>query len=292
MTKTEALLSVKNLHKSFGKLDVLQGVTLDILSGDVVAIIGPSGCGKSTFLRCLNFLEDPTSGKISFKGDVIFKNERRALKKQLKALKAQDKKAVKSAEYQAILAEYTALRAEEKAIEKTLNQNINMHRQKVGMVFQQFNLFPHLTVLKNITLAPMKLKKVPQEEAEQKAMELLEKIGLADKANAYPATLSGGQKQRIAIVRALAMEPEVLLFDEPTSALDPEMVGEVLNLMTELAKEGRTMVVVTHEMGFAREVANRVIFMNEGVIKEENSPEEFFANPKDERLKDFLSKVL
>ena len=292
MTKTEALLSVKNLHKSFGKLDVLQGVTLDILSGDVVAIIGPSGCGKSTFLRCLNFLEDPTSGKISFKGDVIFKNERRALKKQLKALKAQDKKAVKSAEYQTILAEYTALRAEEKAIEKTLNQNINMHRQKVGMVFQQFNLFPHLTVLKNITLAPMKLKKVPQEEAEQKAMELLDKIGLADKANAYPATLSGGQKQRIAIVRALAMEPEVLLFDEPTSALDPEMVGEVLNLMTELAKEGRTMVVVTHEMGFAREVANRVIFMNEGVIKEENSPEEFFANPKDERLKDFLSKVL
>jgi polar amino acid transport system ATP-binding protein len=292
MTKTEALLSVKNLHKSFGKLDVLQGVTLDILSGDVVAIIGPSGCGKSTFLRCLNFLEDPTSGKISFKGDVIFKNERRALKKQLKALKTQDKKAVKSAEYQAILAEYTALRAEEKAIEKTLNQNINMHRQKVGMVFQQFNLFPHLTVLKNITLAPMKLKKVPQEEAEQKAMELLDKIGLADKANAYPATLSGGQKQRIAIVRALAMEPEVLLFDEPTSALDPEMVGEVLNLMTELAKEGRTMVVVTHEMGFAREVANRVIFMNEGVIKEENSPEEFFANPKDERLKDFLSKVL
>ena len=193
MTKTEALLSVKNLHKSFGKLDVLQGVTLDILSGDVVAIIGPSGCGKSTFLRCLNFLEDPTSGKISFKGDVIFKNERRALKKQLKALKAQDKKAVKSAEYQTILAEYTALRAEEKAIEKTLNQNINMHRQKVGMVFQQFNLFPHLTVLKNITLAPMKLKKVPQEEAEQKAMELLDKIGLADKANAYPATLSGGQ---------------------------------------------------------------------------------------------------
>ncbi len=292
MTNTEALLSVKNLHKSFGKLNVLQGVTLDILSGDVVAIIGPSGCGKSTFLRCLNFLEDPTSGKISFKGDVIFKNERRALKKQLKALKAQDKKAVKSAEYQTILAEYTALRAEEKAIEKTLNQNINMHRQKVGMVFQQFNLFPHLTVLKNITLAPMKLKKVPQEEAEQKAMELLDKIGLADKANAYPATLSGGQKQRIAIVRALAMEPEVLLFDEPTSALDPEMVGEVLNLMTELAKEGRTMVVVTHEMGFAREVANRVIFMNEGVIKEENSPEEFFANPKDERLKDFLSKVL
>lgn len=210
----------------------------------------------------------------------------------MKAMKAQDKKAVKTAEYQALLEEYTSIRAEEKAIEKALNKNINLHRQKVGMVFQQFNLFPHLTVLKNITLAPMKLKKVPQEEAEKKAMELLDKIGLADKANAYPNTLSGGQKQRIAIVRALAMEPEVLLFDEPTSALDPEMVGEVLHLMTELAKEGRTMVVVTHEMGFAREVANRVIFMNEGVIKEENSPEEFFKNPKDERLKDFLSKVL
>ena len=163
---------------------------------------------------------------------------------------------------------------------------------KMGLVFQQFNLFPHLTVLNNITLAPMKLKGVPKEVAEAKAMELLEKIGLADKANVYPSTLSGGQKQRIAIVRALAMEPDVLLFDEPTSALDPEMVGEVLNLMTELAQEDRTMVVVTHEMGFAKEVANRVIFMNEGVIKEENSPEEFFTNPQDERLKDFLSKVL
>lgn len=292
MTNTEVLLSVKNLRKYFNKLKVLQGVTLDIHQGDVVAIIGPSGCGKSTFLRCLNFLENPTSGQISFKNEVIYKNERRALRKKMKAMKAQDKKAVKTAEYQALLEEYTSIRAEEKAIEKALNKNINLHRQKVGMVFQQFNLFPHLTVLKNITLAPMKLKKVPQEEAEKKAMELLEKIGLADKANAYPNTLSGGQKQRIAIVRALAMEPEVLLFDEPTSALDPEMVGEVLHLMTELAKEGRTMVVVTHEMGFAREVANRVIFMNEGVIKEENSPEEFFKNPQDERLKDFLSKVL
>ena len=286
------ILSVRDLRKKFQKLEVLKGVTLDVYKGDVVAIIGPSGCGKSTFLRCLNFLEDPTSGQITYKNEVIFKNERRALKTQMKALKAQDKKAVKTAEYQALLAEYTALRAEEKAIEKDLNKNINMHRQKVGMVFQQFNLFPHLTVLTNITLAPMKLKNVSKEEAEAKAMALLEKIGLADKANAYPATLSGGQKQRIAIVRALAMEPEVLLFDEPTSALDPEMVGEVLNLMTDLAKEGRTMVVVTHEMGFAREVANRVIFMNEGVIKEENSPEEFFKNPKDERLKDFLSKVL
>ena len=180
----------------------------------------------------------------------------------------------------------------EKEIEKVTAKSINVHRQKVGMVFQQFNLFPHLTILKNITLAPIKLKKVPKETAEAKAMELLKKVGLEDKANAYPSTLSGGQKQRIAIVRALAMEPELLLFDEPTSALDPEMVGEVLKVMTELAKEGMTMVVVTHEMGFAKEVANRVIFIDEGVIKEENSPKEFFTAPKNERLKDFLSKVL
>ena len=172
------------------------------------------------------------------------------------------------------------------------NTDLNLHRQKMGMVFQQFNLFPHLTVLKNITLAPVKLKKMTEEEANAKAMELLKKIGLEDKANVYPSTLSGGQKQRIAIVRALAMEPEVMLFDEPTSALDPEMVGEVLKVMTELVQEGMTMVVVTHEMGFAKEVANRVIFMNEGVIKEENTPKEFFDNPKDERLKEFLSKVL
>ena len=173
-----------------------------------------------------------------------------------------------------------------------MNKEINLHRQKVGMVFQQFNLFPHLTILQNITLAPMKLKKFTKAAAYEMAMDLLRKVGLEDKANAYPSTLSGGQKQRIAIVRALAMEPDVLLFDEPTSALDPEMVGEVLNVMTELAKDGMTMIVVTHEMGFAKEVANRVIFMNDGVIKEENSPEEFFSNPQDERLKEFLSKVL
>ena len=170
--------------------------------------------------------------------------------------------------------------------------NLNLHRQKMGMVFQQFNLFPHLTVMKNLTLAPMMLKKVPKEEAEAKALSLLERVGLADRADSYPGQLSGGQKQRVAIVRALCMEPEVMLFDEPTSALDPEMVGEVLKVMTELAKEGMTMIVVTHEMGFAKEVANRVIFMNEGVIKEENNPKDFFENPQDERLKDFLSKVL
>lgn len=253
-TTNEVLISVKNLYKSFDKLDVLNGVTLDVRKGDVLAIIGPSGCGKSTFLRCLNLLETPSAGEIYFEGNAVFKQAKHVVKQS--------------------------------------DKQINLHRQKIGMVFQQFNLFPHLTVIENITLAPMKLKKISKEAATEKAMALLEKIGLASKANAYPSTLSGGQKQRIAIVRALAMEPDVLLFDEPTSALDPEMVGEVLNLMTELAKEGCTMVVVTHEMGFAREVANRVIFMNEGVIKEENSPEEFFTNPKDERLKDFLSKVL
>lgn len=253
-TTNEVLISVKNLYKSFGKLDVLNGVTLDVRKGDVLAIIGPSGCGKSTFLRCLNLLETPSTGEIYFEGSAVFQQA--------------------------------------KHIVKQSDKQINLHRQKIGMVFQQFNLFPHLTVLENITLAPMKLKKISKEAATEKAMTLLEKIGLASKADAYPSTLSGGQKQRIAIVRALAMEPDVLLFDEPTSALDPEMVGEVLALIKRLADEGMTMVIVTHEMGFAREVANRVIFMNEGVIKEENSPEKFFTNPKDERLKDFLSKVL
>ena len=286
-----SIISVKNLHKSFGDLEVLKGVGLEVNKGDVIAIIGPSGCGKSTFLRCLNLLETPSAGEIKFENEYIFKNERGALKRRLKEMKA-DKENFDQAAYEAVKAEYETLCAEEKAIEKQIEKSINLHRQKIGMVFQQFNLFPHLTVLKNITLAPVKLKKLTEEEANAKAMALLEKVGLADKANVYPATLSGGQKQRIAIVRSLAMEPDVLLFDEPTSALDPEMVGEVLKVMEDLAKEGMTMVVVTHEMGFAREVAERIIFMSDGVIKEENSPKEFFENPKDERLKDFLSKVL
>ena len=295
--KTEQpVISVKNLHKSFGKLNVLEGLSIDIHKGDVVAIIGPSGCGKSTFLRCLNLLETPTAGEILLDDEYLFKNERVYLKNQMKELLAlkKSKQFDENAKqtYEILKKNYNELRKTEKQIEKTAAKNVNLLRQKIGMVFQQFNLFPHLTVLKNITLAPVKLKKIPQEEANAKAMELLKKVGLEDKANAYPATLSGGQKQRIAIVRALAMEPEVLLFDEPTSALDPEMVGEVLKVMTELAQDGMTMAVVTHEMGFAKEVANRVIFINNGVICEENPPEEFFANPKDERLKEFLSKVL
>ncbi len=290
------LLSVKNLHKYFGKLQVLNGITIDINKGDVVAVVGPSGCGKSTFLRCLNLLETPTAGEITLENEYIFKNQHIYLKQQLQELKALKKQKLFDAQakqkYEELSVQYKELCEEERKIEKNIAKNINLHRQKIGMVFQQFNLFPHLTVLKNITLGPIKLKKIPQEVAEQKAMELLRKIGLEEKANAYPSTLSGGQKQRIAIVRALAMEPDIMLFDEPTSALDPEMVGEVLKVMTELAKEGMTMVVVTHEMGFAKEVANRVIFVNEGVIKESASPEEFFSAPKDERLKEFLSKVL
>lgn len=288
-----SIISVRNLHKKFGNLEVLKGINLEVVKGDVIAVIGPSGCGKSTFLRCLNLLEEPTAGEILLENEYVFKNERVYLKSKLKELKAQRKSAeFDESAYLALQKEYKTLCEEEKQIEKYIAKNINLHRQKIGMVFQQFNLFPHLSILKNITLAPMRLKKLSEAEANAKAMELLKKIGLEEKANAYPSTLSGGQKQRIAIIRALAMEPDVMLFDEPTSALDPEMVGEVLKVMTELANEGMTMVVVTHEMGFAKEVANRVIFMNDGVIKEENTPTEFFSNPKDERLKEFLSKVL
>ena len=238
------MIVVENLKKSYGGLDVLKGINLTINKGDVVCLVGPSGCGKSTFLRCLNRLEEPTSGRVLFKGKEV------------------------------------------------TEKDINKIRAKMGMVFQHFNLFPHLTVKRNITLAPTKLGLMSQAAADAKAMDLLARIGLADKADAYPAMLSGGQKQRIAIVRALAMDPEALLFDEPTSALDPEMVGEVLELMKELAKGGMTMVVVTHEMGFAREVANRVIFIDEGVVKVDRPPQEFFANPDNERLRTFLSKVL
>ena len=240
------MIEVKNLKISFGKLNVLKDVSINIEKGEKIVIIGPSGSGKSTFLRCLNRLETPDGGQILFEGNDL-------------------------------------------TAPKT---NLDLCRQKMGMVFQHFNLFPHLTVLQNITLAPVTLKLKTQEEAEKEAMELLERIGLPDKANVYPSTLSGGQKQRIAIVRSLAMHPDVMLFDEPTSALDPEMVGEVLEVMKDLARDGMTMVVVTHEMGFAREVADRVLFMNEGYIEEEGTPDELFMHPKSERLQQFFKSIL
>ncbi|MBC2061761.1 amino acid ABC transporter ATP-binding protein [Listeria marthii] len=240
------MIDIKNLHKHFGKLEVLKGIDLEIASGEVVVVIGPSGSGKSTFLRCLNLLEQPTSGTILFENKDLMDKQ----------------------------------------------TNVNELRQKMGMVFQNFNLFPHKNVLENLMLAPMKVKNENTVAAKKHALSLLEKVGLANKATSYPSQLSGGQQQRVAIARALAMNPDVMLFDEPTSALDPEMVGEVLSVMKSLAKEGMTMVVVTHEMGFAREVADRVVFMDEGVIQEQGTPEEVFGNPQNDRTKDFLGKVL
>ena len=239
-----------------GTIKALDGVTTDIYRGDVMVVIGPSGSGKSTFLRSLNLLEEPTGGAIIFDGVDI------------------TKKKYKDADG------------------KTVKLDIDALRQKMGMVFQHFNLFPHMTILENMVLAPMKVKGISRADAEQKALQLLDRVGLKDRADAYPIQLSGGQKQRVAIVRALAMEPEVMLFDEPTSALDPEMVGEVLDVMKELAKEGMTMVCVTHEMGFAREVGNRVLFVADGKLLEEGTPEEIFEHPQHPRLQDFLSKVL
>ena len=257
-TRDDSLIQVHDLKKHYhrGAIKALDGVTVDINKGDVMVVIGPSGSGKSTFLRSLNLLEEPTGGEIIFNGVDITKK------------KYKD------------------------ASGKTVKLDIDKLRQKMGMVFQHFNLFPHKTILENMTLAPMKVRGVSKEEAEKKALELLDRVGLKDRADAYPIQLSGGQKQRVAIVRALAMEPEVMLFDEPTSALDPEMVGEVLDVMKELAHEGMTMVVVTHEMGFAKEVGNRVLFMADGKLLEEGTPEEIFDHPKHERLKEFLAKVL
>ena len=240
------MIRVENLHKNFGELEVLKGINIEVSKGEVIAIIGPSGSGKSTFLRCINRLEEPSSGAIYIDNQNIM-----------------DKKT-----------------------------DINKVRQKLGMVFQHFNLFPHKNVLENITLAPTKLKKLPKETAEKKAMELLGRVGLIDKKDFYPSKLSGGQKQRIAIARALAMEPEIMLFDEPTSALDPEMIKEVLDVMVDLAKEGMTMMIVTHEMGFARNVASRILFMSEGEIIEDYTPNMLFDNPKNKRVQEFLYKVL
>ncbi len=258
MATNDKLIQVRNLEKHYnnGSLHALDGVSIDINKGDVMVVIGPSGSGKSTFLRSLNLMEEPTSGEVIFHNIDITK--KKFVNKQGK-------------------------------IEKV---NINLHRQKMGMVFQHFNLFPHKTILENMTLSPIKVLKMDPAQAKEKALGLLRRVGLEDRADAYPIQLSGGQKQRVAIVRALMMEPEVMLFDEPTSALDPEMVGEVLEVMKELAHIGMTMVVVTHEMGFAREVGNRVLFMDAGKILEEGSPDDIFDHPKHPRLKDFLSKVL
>lgn len=246
MNGNNALIVVEDLHKYFGTLHVLKGISTEIDQGEVVVVIGPSGSGKSTFLRCLNLLEMPSKGRVIFEGADIT-----------------DKKS-----------------------------DVDLHRQKMGMVFQQFNLFPHLTVRQNITISPIRVKNIPADAASARAEELLKRVGLYDKIDEYPNMLSGGQKQRVAIVRALAMDPDVMLFDEPTSALDPEMIGEVLDVMKALAKDGMTMVVVTHEMGFAKEVGSRVLFMDEGIIAEEAKPGDFFTNPRNPRAKEFLSKVL
>ena len=259
MATGDKLISVADLKKYYnrGAIKALDGVSVDVNRGDVMVVIGPSGSGKSTFLRSLNLLEEPTAGSIVFEGVDITRRKYR-----------------------------------DPASGKMRKVDIDKHRQKRGMVFQHFNLFPHMTILENMTLAPIRVKKLPQAQAEEKALALLDRVGLKDRAGAYPIQLSGGQKQRVAIVRALCMEPDVMLFDEPTSALDPEMVGEVLDVMRELAREGMTMVVVTHEMGFAREVGNRVLFMADGVLLEEGTPAELFCSPKNPRLREFLSKVL
>lgn len=240
------MIKINNLHKSFGGLQVLNGIDESVAKSEVVVVIGPSGSGKSTFLRCINLLETPTEGEIYIEGERI----------------------------------------------NAPKVNVNKVRQKMGMVFQHFNLFPHLTIMENVTLAPIKLKKMSKADAVKKGGELLKRVGLFEKADAYPSQLSGGQQQRVAIARALAMEPDIMLFDEPTSALDPEMVGEVLDVIRDLAKSGMTMVIVTHEMSFAREVGTRVLFMDNGVVIEQGKPDEIFSNPQNERTKSFLSKVL
>ena len=289
------MINVKNIHKYYGNLEVLKGVTTSIKEGEVISIIGPSGSGKSTFLRCLNLLEIPTKGEITYQGKLIFKKESsRHLKayldyktKKNEIDKDTYKKEVKKLKYDA-----WKIYHEERKRLRTLDKDVNSYREEIGMVFQHFNVFPHLSVLKNITLAPMSLKGISKEDAEKKALELLGKVGLLDKANSYPKSLSGGQKQRLAIVRALAMEPKAMLFDEPTSALDPEMVKEVLAVIKDVAKMGMTCIIVTHEMKFAKEISDRVIFMDQGIIIEEGTPSEVFDNPKNERTKSFLSKVL
>ena len=302
------MISVKNVYKYFGKnqeIKVLTGTSCEIKKGEKVVIIGPSGGGKSTALRCMNLLEEPTYGEIWIDNKLLtpvdpylhpevieVSNTYREYQKNHPEISREDLIAKIKKEDLLGKREGSEYHQAIKKIEAEYRIDINEARQKMGMVFQHFNLFNNLTVLQNLMLAPTQLKLMSKEDAEKKAMQLLNRIGLADKRDEYPSKLSGGQKQRVAIARALAMDPEVILFDEPTSALDPEMVGEVLDLMKELAAEGMTMVVVTHEMGFAREVADRILFMCDGVIAEEASPEEFFSNPKHPRLQQFLQKVL
>ncbi|MBO5237836.1 MAG: amino acid ABC transporter ATP-binding protein [Lachnospiraceae bacterium] len=303
------MISVRNVYKNFGELKVLKGVSSEIQKGEKVAIIGPSGSGKSTLLRCMNLLEEPTYGeiwlddKLLTPADPYLHPEVIAASKTYQSMYQKkgnsnttelDEEIIREIKEKDLLQKHEGKEYKErlKQIEKDCRVDVNLARQRVGMVFQHFNLFNNLTVMENLTIAPVTLKLQSVEEATEKAGELLKRIGLYEKKDEYPSKLSGGQKQRIAIVRSLVMNPEAILFDEPTSALDPEMVGEVLELIRELAEEGMTMVIVTHEMGFAREVATRVLFMDGGEIKEENTPEEFFGNPQHPRLKEFLSKVL
>lgn len=290
----ETIISIKNVCKSFGNLDVLKGIDYEVHKGEVISIIGASGSGKSTLLRCLNLLETPTSGEISFEGDILFKSDTAPLKALLKEYtKDKDAKTLKAdVQYLELKKKIAASMKSDRIQKKTIDKNLNIHRQKMGMVFQHFNVFPNMTCLENIVLAPEMTKKFSKEEATKIAHELLEKVGLADKANVKPTKLSGGQKQRLAIVRAMAMNPDVMLFDEPTSALDPEMVKEVLDVIKELANTGMTIVIVTHEMGFAKEISDKVVFMSEGVIGEEGTPDEIFNHPQTKRLQEFLSKVL
>ena len=302
----DTILEVKGIYKNFGSLKVLRGVSAEIKQGEVISIIGASGSGKSTLQRCMNLLETPTFGEVWLDGKLLTPVDPYLHYEVIAASKTCRKLVSEGLEEKAAIAKIKAedllhetleregkdYRAAMKAIYTANHLDLNRARQKMGMVFQQFNLFNNLSVMKNMILAPTKLKLMSKEEATAKAEELLRRIDLYDKKDVFPATLSGGQKQRIAIVRALMMNPDVMLFDEPTSALDPEMIGEVLDLMKQLARDGMTMMIVTHEMGFAREISDKVLFMDEGYIKESGTPEEVFRNPQDPRLKDFLSKVL